>query len=208
MAVLDVWIARRGAACGVDDHSWLVTVYDPHNGVFEWAGNIYQNLPAPHAHWSGKLPPGTYVIQAVSTDTKEHTDHAIVAVECNDAECIRLYISDKDAAPPSNRCEIHIKDAMGILGDPKSHTATSVRVTGTAAGCKKIQVVVNCVSGKGQVTAAVGTGGDWQADVPLKPGCRCGGKSHVIASCSDNPKCSDEFKQDELRCTKAAENRG
>jgi hypothetical protein len=200
MAILDVWVAQRGAVCRVDDHSWLLTIFDAHNNVFQWAGITYADLPAPHAHWSGKLPPGTYVIQAVNADTGEHTDHAIIAVECDDAECVRLFVPNKKEPPD---CKIHIEDAVGILGPTGSADATSIQVTGTAAGCKKIKVTVDCLPGKGQTVVVVGTGGKWQADVPLKPGCRCGGKLHVTATCVDNPKCADEFDQPKLRCDKS-----
>ena len=40
-AILDVWIAKPGDACLVDDDEWLVTVDDPHGVIFQWAGTTY-----------------------------------------------------------------------------------------------------------------------------------------------------------------------
>ena len=79
-AVLDVWIAKPGDACLVDDDEWLVRVFDAHGTVFQWAGNIYTDLPAPHAHWAGTIPPGCYVVQAVNAKSGVNTDHVIVTV--------------------------------------------------------------------------------------------------------------------------------
>src|SRR5438445_5957291 len=194
MAVLDVWIAQPGSACRVDDHSWIVTVFDAHANIFEWAGITYTNLSAPNGHWAGKLPPGTYVVQAVSSDTGVSTDHAIVAVECNDAACIRLFVPGQQA-PPTDRCQINVKDAVGLLTDPKSTDATIVQVTGTATKCKEVQVVVTCQPGNGQTTVTVQADGTWQANVPIKrSGCRCGGSLRILASCTENKNCVTEFE--------------
>src|SRR5881392_3639126 len=95
-AILNVWITKPGDPCYVDDHEWLVNIYDAHGNVYQHAGKVYGNLPAPQALWAGTIPPGCYVVQATGKDAngKEiQTDHAIVDADCEGVVCVRLYVS-------------------------------------------------------------------------------------------------------------------
>ena len=201
---LDVWVARQGSACQVDDRAWNVTVFDAHNKVFQWGGVAYANLPAPHAHWAGSIPPGTYVVQAVSVDKKLTTEHAIVTVECVQVACVRLYVApsgsvgDPGHTPPEGRCRIAILEVVGI-GDA---VPSIIRVTGTALKCKKVKVTVSCGSRETRKTeTSVQANGHWTADIKTEDlGCRCGKPVTVIARCVEDPECVSKFETDKLRC--------
>src|SRR5215468_10420180 len=110
-AVLDVWIAKPGDASLVDDDEWLVRVFDARGIIFQWAGNTYDNLLAPHAHWAGTIPPGCYVVQAVNAQSGINTDHVIVTVGCEGNVCVRLFVGDNRQP---NGCEIKITDVIGF----------------------------------------------------------------------------------------------
>jgi hypothetical protein len=103
-AILDVWIARPGDPCYVDDHAWVVRVFDCKGVIYHWANNDYGQLPAPHAHWAGTIPPGCYVVRAEGKDAQGkamQTDHAIVTVGCEGHVCVRLFVSTgRDKTPP------------------------------------------------------------------------------------------------------------
>lgn len=199
-AVLDVWVAKPGAACLVDDEEWLVTVYDAHGNVFEWAGSTYQNLPAPHAHWAGTIPPGCYVVQAINAKTGAHTDHAIVTVGCDGLACVHLFVP-KEGGP--QRCKITIKEVVGI----GEQVADSIHVTGTAAGCNKVEVSVTCSTGKPHtVVVNVGANGLWTADIDARNlRCICGKPVSVIARCAEHPECADELEEHKLHCRPRSE---
>jgi hypothetical protein len=96
MGMLDVWVAKPGAACQVDDRDWEVRVEDAHGNAYQWAGNSYAALPAPQAHWAGTIPPGTYVVGARRPTAKQgepnRADSAIVEVGCERVTCVRLYV--------------------------------------------------------------------------------------------------------------------
>jgi len=122
MGMLDVWVARSGAACLVDDRHWRVRIEDGHGHVYTWAGNSYGDLHAPQAHWAGTIPPGTYVVRARLYGAKkreaEEADAAIVEVGCDGVSCVRLHVarprgrdewppdeSPPDESPPDDRHE-------------------------------------------------------------------------------------------------------
>lgn len=208
---LDVWIAKQGHACKVDDGSWRVTIYDAHDKVFEWGGISYSNLPAPHAHWAGNIPPGTYVVRAVSEDKKLSTDSAIVTVECVKIACAILYVAPSKGRPitpgvpqPEGRCRVEIKEVVGI-GESVPRT---IKVTGIAANCKKVKVTISCGDDKtSKAEVAVGSNGEWTTHLQAREiGCRCGKPVIVIARCVEHPDCVDKFESDKLRCRKQEEN--
>ena len=146
-AGLNVWIAKPGNACQVDDQEWRVTVSDAHNKIYSWAGNIYADLPAPNAHWASAMPPGTYVVRAVNEKTGAKTDRAIAVVTCDTVTCVHLYVGvpDRGEQPPTpTRCKINIKEVRGI-GEQIPH---SIQISGSAVKCKKIEVSVTCNSGE------------------------------------------------------------
>ncbi|MGH9714886.1 MAG: hypothetical protein ACRD5M_16450 [Candidatus Acidiferrales bacterium] len=199
MAVLDVWIAKPGNACQMDDGPWFVTIFDAHGNVFTRAGSNYSGQPAPQGHWSGAVPPGVYVVQAVSKARDLSTDHAIVSVNCNDTACVRLYVSPKGG--PSGGCDIKIKQVIGIASNPTAAVATAIRVTGTAQNCQEVLVTIICGSGRGQKTATVQGDGSWEVDVSIHGGCRCGGSCQVTAQCVQNERCRDEYSTPSLKCS-------
>lgn len=197
-AILDVWIAKPGDACLVDDDEWLVTVDDPHGLIFEWAGTTYANLPAPHAHWAGTIPPGCYVVHAVNARTGATTDHTITTVGCTGDVCVRLFVSGKEGEPPPPDCKIKIKEVSGA-GQP---IASAIKVTGAAAGCQNVRVTVTCASGLTQsVTVAVSSGGTWTATIDAgNLRCICGKPATVIAQCVEHRECKDELRLQKLQC--------
>ncbi len=192
-AVLDVWIARPGDACLVDDDEWIVEVDDSHGNVFQWAGTTYANLPAPHAHWAGTIPPGCYVVYAVNAKTGIHTDHAIVAAECTGVICVRLFVAGSPAS-----CKITIKEVEGI-GQP---VASAVQVTGTASNCDNVQVTLSCATGLAHTTTVpVSANGSWTAIISAENlRCLCGKPVTVKAQCIEHQECQDQFQSDMLKC--------
>ncbi len=200
MSVLDVWIAKPGNVCRMDDGPWYLTIFDAHGNVFTWAGNTYSDQPAPQGHWSGFVTPGTYIVQAVSQAQGLWTDRAIVAVNCSDSACARLYVGPKSG--PSGECEIKVKDVRGIASNPSAAIATAIRVAGTAQNCQEVLVTVSCNSGSGQNTASVQSDGSWEVEVSIQPGCRCGGSCQVTAQCVQNERCRDAYSTSALKCSR------
>jgi hypothetical protein len=107
MSTLDVWVARPGSACRVDDNDWQVRVEDAHGQPYKWAGTSYAWLPAPNAHWAGAIPPGTYVVSAWRVAPKagepNRAESAIVEVGCVAVACVRLFVGmrpSRDPKPP------------------------------------------------------------------------------------------------------------
>jgi hypothetical protein len=201
---LNVWIAKPGFVCRMDDTAWRVTVYDAHGTTFKWAGVTYANLSAPHAHWASAMPPGTYVVQAVNEKTGVKSDHAIVMVGCEGVSCAILYVAAPgtpnrpDRPPPEQRCRIAITDVTA-LGEGNMH---AVLVSGTALGCPTIEVTVSCRSGPGQTTTlSVSSDGTWTTKLDLRQlECRCDGPVRVVARCTTEPNCTDVFETDRLPC--------
>lgn len=102
--MLDVWVAKPGEACQVDDHDWVVRIEDGHGDPFKWAGSSYSALPAPHAHWGGTIPPGTYVVSALRPAAKpgepNRADAAIAEVCCDKVTCVRLWVRARTKREP------------------------------------------------------------------------------------------------------------
>jgi hypothetical protein len=205
-AVLDVWITKPGNPCYVDDHPWVVHVFDSAGNVYRWATKDYGNLPAPQGHWADTIPPGCYVVQATGKDSNGNpisTDHAIVAVGCDGLACVRLYVAGSKGSGPGP-CEITITDVTGI-GSPDPG---SVNVSGTAVNCTEIEVTLTCRTQQTAHAVAVVSGGTWTATVGTKDlRCKCGRGVKVTAVCKDDPKCVAEFVSENLSCTSRATSR-
>jgi len=105
MGLLDVWVARPGAACRVDDEDWVVRIEDAHGAVYQWAGTSYGALAAPHAHWAGNMQPGTFVVSAYRINAKKgepnQSDSAIVEVGCDGVRCVRLFVRVRPVRDPN-----------------------------------------------------------------------------------------------------------
>src|SRR5687768_4957318 len=145
---LEVWVARPGYVCRVDDAPWLINVFDAHMQPYEWADMSYANLPAAHGHLPAvSIPPGTYVVRATHKEKAVQSDHAIVTIRCGEVACVHLFVAGprrRPEKPQPHDCEIRIREVTGIgQGVP-----ASVNVTGTAAGCKEVKVILTCTSGK------------------------------------------------------------
>ncbi len=106
MGALDVWVARPGIACRVDDLDWTIHVSDAHLEPYTWAGTSYANLPAPNAHWAGTLPPGIYVVHATRRAARKgeptRAEATIVEVGCDEVACVRLFVAGKPRREPEN----------------------------------------------------------------------------------------------------------
>jgi hypothetical protein len=197
-AILDVWIARPGDACHVDDHAWTVHVADAHGVPYHWSATDYSSLPAPQAHWAGAIPPGCYVVNA-TLDAKPQvsTDHAIANVGCDGPVCVRLYVAGahrEPPPPPEHDCTIEIKE-VAATGDA---VIDSIQVAGTATGCDDIEVSVSCRQGVEQTTTVtVAPSGSWKATLKdlRRLECKCGGPVRVTATCTNNPKCKAEWHE-------------
>lgn len=115
-AGLDVWIARAGDICLLDEDHWLIDVLDTHSSIFSWGGKSYGALEAPQGHWFGTLPPGTYVVRARRKSPKgpaDASDHTIVTLGCEGVVCVRLYLRprrEQEPNPPPDRPSDHPED--------------------------------------------------------------------------------------------------
>lgn len=201
---LEVWIAKPGSACRMDDGPWSITVFDAHNQPFEWAGMSYANLDAPNAHWAATIPPGTYVVRATNKKAGQQTDHAIVTVNCGQVACVHLFVAGSKRRPPVDHdCEIRIREVIGIGGA----VPAVIEVTGTAAGCNQVKVTLTCTNQQArEMTVPVSASGHWTAQFKevRKLNCRCGRPISVTAQCVENAACSDRFQSNELRCQEEA----
>ena len=199
-AILDVWVARPGDACHVDDHAWTVHVADAHGAPYHWASTDYSSLPAPQAHWAGAIPPGCYVVHA-TLDAKPQisTDHAIVEAGCDGSVCVRLYVPGEHRDPqPEGNCAIEITEVTAT-GD---NVIETVQVAGTATDCDEIEVSVACRQGAEQTTiVTVSPSGSWKATLKglrvLE--CKCGGPVQITATCTRDKKCRAEWREP-LKC--------
>lgn len=101
-------------------------------------------------------------------------------------------------------CSVHIIAVSGV--GPNGLPASSITVTGTAAGCAANTVDVKLVCGQpfpSTLTVAVDVFGKWSA-VFLPPAtggalCVCGSPITVVASCHSDPACQDTFSG-QLQC--------
>ena len=198
---LEVWVASPGNACRMDDGNWLVTVYDAHKHVFEWAGMSYADMAAPNAHWAGSIPPGTYVVRARHKDTGAQTDHAIAYVHCGEVVCVHLYVAGKkpDRPPGGHECEVKIREVVGIDGPVPS----AIEVTGTASECKSVRATLMCSNElRREVVAPVSAGGHWVAVFKelRELNCRCHRMVTVVAQCAEHRECVDRYQSDKLNC--------
>jgi hypothetical protein len=196
-AILDVWVTKPGDPCYVDDHPWIVRVFDCAGHTYHWASKDYSSLSAPQAHWADTIPPGIYVVQAEGKDANGkaiYTDHAIAHVGCEGYVCVELFVAGSKTSKP---CQIKITEVTGI-GAPNP---TSIQVNGTAVNCSQVKVTVSCRTElTGAATVPV-SGGNWTADISTRNlRCKCGRKVLVQAACVEDPNCKDEF-QSELKCT-------
>ncbi|WP_133117841.1 hypothetical protein [Burkholderia ubonensis] len=203
-AILDVWIAKPGDPCYVDDREWFVNVLDANGNVYHWSSKDYANLQAPHGHWADSIPPGCYIVQAQGRDDKGqpiYTDHAIVEVGCEGYVCVRLFVADaQEPGPRPRRCEIQITEVTGIGSEP-----TSIQVSGTAVNCKQIDITVHCRSAQtAHTVAAVTASGHWTANLSASElRCKCGRGVFVKAFCVDDPNCVRVFETEKLSCTQS-----
>jgi hypothetical protein len=102
--------------------------------------------------------------------------------------------------PPPGRCKITINE---VIGEGGVDIPASIHVSGTALGCKKVEVTLSCRGGKKQsLAAADSTTGEWTADFrDIKDlECRCNGPVTVIAQCTEDPNCQDRFESKQLPC--------
>lgn len=198
---LEVWVAKPGNACRMDDGPWTVTVFDAHKQVFEWAGMSYADLAAPNAHWAGAIPPGTYVVRATSEETGTHSEHAIVTIDCGKVACVHLFVAGpkRPDRPGPGGCEVRILEVTGV-GEP---VPASIEVAGSAMDCKEVKVTLACTSGQTrEMVIPVPASGHWTVHFKevQRLDCRCGGPVSVTAQCTENPACMDRFHANELRC--------
>lgn len=201
---LDVWIARPGCAAHVDGAAWRVTIYDALGKPYQWAGTVYSNLAAPHAHWAGTIPPGTYVVQAVNEASGAHTDHAIVTIEPMQASSVRLYVAGREdrpvrpGRPTGKKCEIVIETVIGTGGQPPR----SVLVAGVAKGCTHVEVELRCRQKLVGTATATVSGSSWKIEISPsdREACRCDGPVSVVARCKENKDCVARFDTDRLQC--------
>jgi hypothetical protein len=135
---IDIWIAKPGSACTVDDHDWVLTVDDAHGSPYSWAGDSYASLPAPIAHWAGAIPPGTYVVHGRRTDGSKRTDSAIVAIDPGEIATVRLWVAgdQPDEPLPEDECDVTI----GAIRAAGRETVQAVDVQGTVTGCQQLEV--------------------------------------------------------------------
>ena len=85
-------------------------------------------------------------------------------------------------------CAITITDVLG-LGSPPS----SVQVSGTATDCAAVLVTVQCSGAASSAVAPVAPDGTWTVTVTHIPGCVCGRKVTVNATCESDPSCTTYF---------------
>jgi hypothetical protein len=191
---LEVWIAAPGSACTVDDGPWVVTVYDAHDAPFSWSGDSYAGLEAPHAHWVGPIPPGTYVVGAVQKDGPLVADSAVVTVGCQEVACVRLHVrGERPDTPPDpsddGECRIAIRSVSPFARDRR---VLGVEVTGVAYGCDLVELTVACGSHEVTTTADVDADRSWSTKVDTSElKCECGGPVRVVARCARGGDCFD-----------------
>lgn len=201
---LDVWVAQPGGACRVDSGSWKVTVRDAHYQVFQWAGQSYANLSAPHAHWAANIPPGTYIVHAVEAKGGRATDHAIATVGCGEVKCVHLFVPGHDGHRPSGgRPDECVVEVTGVWGrDVQEDTPGGIEVSGTATGCDQVLVEVRVAqTGKSTVEVVGVTAGDWTAGVSNRElDARCGDALVVEVTCTEHRDCRATHEVDRLPC--------
>jgi hypothetical protein len=107
---LDIWIRYEPGvtwSCKVDTvdwpqwGGWLVTIKDCTGRILEWCGKRYSRIgPTKHGHIEIEVPPGCYILSAISLakGCNTFTAPAFVQVGCDEAVCVNLL------APIENTC--------------------------------------------------------------------------------------------------------
>ncbi len=99
---LNIWIRyEKGVtwSCRVDTENWppwngwKVTIKDCTGRILEWCGKRYSLIgPTKHGHLEVEVPPGSYIISALSgaTGCNTYTAPAYVQVGCDECVCVNL----------------------------------------------------------------------------------------------------------------------
>jgi hypothetical protein len=115
---LNIWVRYEPGvrwSCKVDTVDWLpwggwfVTIKDCCGRILEWCGKKYSRVgPTKHGHIEIEVPPGCYILSAISiaTGSNTFTAPAYVQVDCGETVCVNLL------APIQNTCSWY--DIAGI----------------------------------------------------------------------------------------------
>lgn len=115
---LNIWIRYEPNvtwSCKVDTvdwpgwNGWLVTIKDCCGRILEWCGKRYSRVgPTKHGHIEIEVPPGCYILSAISLAKGSNTFTApsYVQVGCDETVCVNLL------APIANVCSWY--DIVGI----------------------------------------------------------------------------------------------
>jgi hypothetical protein len=102
---LNIWIRYEPDitwSCKVDtENKWFVTIKDCTGRILEWCGQTYSRVgPTECGHIEIELPPGCYILSAISmaTGSNTFTAPAFVQVRCDETACVNLL------APIRNTC--------------------------------------------------------------------------------------------------------
>jgi hypothetical protein len=97
-AKLNIWIARRGRSCEIEDrfeHFVYITGCD--GKPLRWCRKTYVRLRTRCGHLEVEVPPGCYIVGAVENASGirpfgNHLTHVgIVRVNCGDHACVTLF---------------------------------------------------------------------------------------------------------------------
>lgn len=198
---IDIWVCRPGYACAADDRDWRFTVADAHANAFTWGPTSYANLHAPQGHWSGGIPPGTYVVSGRRQDGTLHADSAIVTVDAGQVAAVMLWVDEPDAKRPARRpsrdCQIAIREAIAIGRDIVSR----LHVSGAATGCAEVLVAVQRGDHRWEQHSTVDQSA-WDATFDLSEyEVECGSPVYIEVTCVNDPKCRADLETT-LRCRK------
>jgi len=196
---IDIWVCRPGYACAADDGDWRFTVSDAHATPFAWGPTSYANLNAPQGHWSGGIPPGTYVVSGRRQDGTLHADSAIVTVDAGTVAAVMLWVDDTPGKRPSKRpsrdCQIVIREALATGRD----TVSRLEVTGEASGCSEVMVTVRRGDHHWEHQSPVDKS-RWNATFDLSEyEVECGSSVYIEVTCIEDPKCRADLETT-LRC--------
>ncbi len=120
------------------------------------------------------------------------------------ADCCDAWERDALPCPSPEECRIWIKGVYPEL-DPTDSVARRVHnviIWGSAIGCTKIRVVMNCAGEEQVATAEVDSDGHWKVALDGIPAeCFCGEtRIFIEACCEEAPNCCDFLELEILPC--------
>lgn len=97
-------------------------------------------------------------------------------------------------------CEIEVVEVRGL----QTTGGVAIRITGTAADCSEVRVMINCAGSTGELDGIPVVDGSWLAEftpsADATTQCSCNDEIQIRVECKDDPDCYHEFVDTLICC--------